>query len=846
MPTKQDNDTSRPDLRPDFLQEMGVSPEEQQEMEANAKAGAAKDLEKRTGLSGDSLREAEEAGGTPEASSAESKEGEEAEQSLYRDEGRKKRKKRLNLTRNQKIAGGAFGTLITGGSIAFFMTFMPMMRLESYMARINQRAFALAGNAVEARLGYLAEKYMIAHVINLEKCTRVNSIDCRADYSNKGIASGLFTAWRDARIEEKLFDRYGIQVESTRNNDGSGRHKLLDRRGAQITFGEGGFKGGEFTGGKNEFGKEMRLFLKQETKWYEIMHRRSLRNYLTRKHGIRLYCFFACKTRDNIELKKTSAITRYKYRFVERFIYPFSSKYGFIMTCMISAGGKCSSEELRKRGIDRTKIPDADVTDIIDNFGRRGNKSLFSYVIEKLLKKVMSAGAAKATVSAIPIAGQIYFGLTVLDMLDRMDQFVEDKQLSKLASDINARQYLEFYTGMRSVNDEMKSYETGLEEVGAVMTDFQGAEDSRVFQVYNKPTPTIASLFGGNVYAQAAQQAQKEPYTCDDGKPIPEGELVCEEKKIARTFLIEDIRANPVVSSVSNIANQYGRCIGFEIVGRCPQGEPKKYIRPVLEGIDWLSSAIIGPIADGILGVAEKFPPIRSFLDTVKNAFGSLMRVIFEAIFPLPVDIDSPGREKYDGLEAGADVAAMEFGKGGYTEANEPYGLGAPAISDAQAASIYEDYLEQQEYEYRNQGLLAKLTDMDYPDSFINNFIDSTPTNTNEIPTTMATSFSSFISGLVNLNFLSPFVSSTRPAYAASQLSANAFGVTRYGYPANDPSFTQEPERLTDDYCNQTKEARLKSLYERDLASFDEYSVSDPCLLERVTVEAAGALFTNE
>lgn len=766
---------------------------------------------------------------------------EEKEEFPYVDEGGSPRK--AKISRKRKIFGGLMLAVGAGG-IGSFLIFTPALRLESYMARVNQRAFALAGSAVENRASHLLERYMISTAINLDRCGNAVSTTCRADYSRSGIAGGLFATWRDVRVENIMANRYGIKIESLKNPDtaaGANRFKVTDRNGQSVTLNNGDLERGNFTGGNRQIGRDLRKYLRQETKWYEVMHRRSVRKYLTRKHNMKLFCFFACKTRDNAEVRATNARTRFKYRFVERFVFPFSGKYGLIMNCIIAGDNRCSSgDELRRRGLDRNRVPDADITDVVKFFKDNPGGRLGQYVLERLLTKVIGQTAARGAVSAIPVAGQIYLALTIIDIFDRMDGFIENKGLSRFAADINSRQYLEYYVGMRSISDELKSNVLNLDEIGAVMTDFDTefpAEESLVAKAYD-------SEIKGASFTPA--ERKDDGYRCRNGKPIAPTEYVCPEKKLGRTFTIEDWRSNKVVDGVVTALNLYD-CLGIKVGEGCAGFSPKSVIRPTLKGIDNIIATIAGPVVDALIAGLRIVPGIGSLISFGETKAKDLGFALLNSQFPLPVGVDSPGREKRDGIEAGGDIASAEFAKGGYTPSNEPYGLGAPKLTDKQAAVITRDFLEKQEYDYKTSGFFARLTNRDYPNSFANNLIAKIPSKPNQIPTQVATSLSGSLGGLFNMQlFGSVLGSSSIGAQTIAQGDINAFGVVRHGYQLDDPGLTRDPAELDEESCKKIREDWEKSKVDDELTGIDEYSVPNPCLLELVTVEAAGDWFKDE
>lgn len=756
---------------------------------------------------------------------------------------------RLNgFSRRQKIAGSA-AALVSAGTIAFILFFLPVLRLESYLSSINQRVFGFASNAVSQRVEHLFERYMITRVIQLNTCGNNVTGNCKADYTDKGIAGGLFNAWRDAKVEQKLIDQFDLKFETNKNPLTGEVNRITVRSGKTgkvITLSEGQIKAGNFSGGDREFGREVNKFLRQETRWYEVMQRRSVRKYLVRKHDVKFWCFFACTARDNLDLKTASAKTRLKYKLVERIIYPFSPKLGFILDCIVSGGdtgkgGKCGSKALRERGIDRETLSNADIESIKKSFVGNQSPRLTQVLLERVLQKFMSQTAARQAVSTIPVAGQIYLAAVLVDGFDRLDDCIQDYCLSHFAADLNSRQYVEYYTAMYSASGELKAGDMSADEAGAIMDDFGGpysAEQSLVYQAYNSPEKTSLTFLGGTAYAAADQTAKKETYLCADSKPIPAGELVCPEKKVARTYQIEDMRNNSIVDRLSDILNIYD-CALPKVFGKCPGGQfvsPKTYIRPTLNFINDAANTVLGPAIAATLKGFQYLPYVGDVVTWGLEKTNSMMQVILERYFPLPIQLTSPGREKYDGLEAGGEVAAMEFGKGGYTEAGQSYGLGGQLLNPGQQSAILRDYWDQQNYEYRNSGFIAKLTNRDRPNSLANRFIAAMPTSISQLSQRFTAMMSRPFSGL----------SLGSPAFAATNTAnINAFGINRYGYAVDAPALTADPALYTEEYCQTAKTAWENSKTEDPITGFDEYSTTNPCLLEQVAVESASAVFTG-
>jgi hypothetical protein len=112
------------------------------------------------------------------------------------------------------------------------------------------------------------------------------------------------------------------------------------------------------------------------------------------------------------------------------------------------------------------------------------------------------------------------------------------------------------------------------------------------------------------------------------------------------------------------------------------------------------------------------------------------------------------------------------------------------------------------------------------------------------MPTSLSQLPQKFASMLVH-----PFASFNlfwHPALAATDTSTlNAFGIPRFGYPVNDPALTADPSIYSDQYCQQQKDSWEASKTDNPVSGIDEYSMTDPCLLEQTAVEAAGDAFTQ-
>lgn len=785
----------------------------------SARNSTQETLKKDVALS-DEQKELDEAVGESSAS-----EPEKEDDFSYSPDGGRRRKVLGRFTRRQAATGGIVG-LIIGAFTLFSALFGPILKLESFLTGINQRAFGYASQAIESAVERHVGKYMFYQLLRMDECGSTISINCRSNYTNSlNPATRLYRTWQDARVESKLLDRFGFQVETNRRaGPGEPTHILRDARGYELRLSSDGIMRGRNANESRILGREIRQYIRNETRWHEVMQRRSVRKYLSRKHGVNSWCWFACRSRDNLDRRVYDTKTRFKMKFIEKFVYPFSGKYGFILEC-ITSGQRCQSEEMRQRGLTRGNLPSEEVDRLTKELVDVdvGTRSFTRFASHTILRSLLEKQLVRRAVNLIPLVGQIYFALQMADMYDRMDQFVDNNGFSKLSAELNASQYLEFYTTMRTANDEMKTHNMSLEDVGEIMTIFDGAEQSLVYQTRNG--------VGGRV--QAASD-----YLCDDGKPIPEGEKVCNEKLVGgRVYSIEKLWDHPVVGTLRYLTNQFDNCITvIEIFDRCPL-RVRSVLRPIVEGADWVVDNTAGAVVGFISGLATRaIPGLDNIVQTVSDKFNDIMGFIMEELFGLPVQFGDPGREMYDGLEAGGEYAAYEFCKGG-KDGSTTYGLGCRRLSEQEAASVMGEYYAKLDEEFRNDSLINRIASLDSPRSLASRFVAMMPVSLHQFSLSNFNIFTGFASALQNIL--------QRPVTAADgEFIKSPFNIPLYGYTAADLA-SYDPEELTDEYCRLSAVRREESKTEDPLTGFEEYTVFDPCMLEAEVIDVAGALFES-
>lgn len=763
--------------------------------------------------------------------------------------------------RSKKLLIGG-GTGIVAGGVVAFLLFLPAAKLNLLMESINQRAFAVGSNAIQHRVALHVENYMAKVVFPSIKGTCGNQVTNTCVATSKNTLAGkAYAGWKDNRFEQKLFDDMGIELKYNVNATAAeGRYNLSDRFGRTISLTDGDIKrGGWLNGepGKNELGKNMRKYIRENTKWYEFSQRHSLYQGLKTKYDLNIRCFFMCRSRDKAADAALKPKLLLKKKLVQRVVYPISSRYGLILECIVDGSCHDPSSSKARKILDNEKLEkrltEKQVSEILERFEKEPGKKLSAWVAEDMLKvilrPIMKEGAetaAKSAADAVPVVGQIYLGLQVTDIVNEFWYGLKNHTLGKYASKINADQYIQYYTSMRSAADEAKGGLLDPAKIAALVTEFDGGGESMVYQAYQPKNEVITSLLGSNkAYASAAT----ESYKCGNGKPIPAGELVCPEKKIAVSFFFEDWASSDFAKTVDQVSNNYEK--GCDDKNRNDLAPPhcfRAVVHNTLKGINALIGFGAEKILEGGEATLRLIPGVGGAIDSVKQfaneKLGEATNWIFNKVMPIPIKDDSPAREKVDGLYAGSELVASDFAKGGYGDNGKPYGLGGVPLTDQQTADILRQEKEQKDYERSKESFIARLTDFDDPNSMTGQLIMNSPTE----PSQFASMLFGGVQGIFSGSF---FGRALAMPFAQAEVSNSdvlvhsPFGVPKIGYPINDPSLSVDPESLTPEKCQEYKKAWEESKYEDEKTGITYYRKTNPCLLDQVAVEDAGMMYTT-
>ena len=374
-PTKQDDETAEQTTTPDFLKELGISPEEQQEMEDAAYSGAADDMAEREGLSGADLKTAEESG------SGSSKKGRPENKELdkigdgYNEEDKPGRGRRLidrfkGASKKKKYAAitGLLGGLgLLGSVIALILSLSGIFRLDSFLNAVESKAFIRYQVDMEGRSTKWINAYMGLRLLevddpNLAPADRDNLLFRANRVDNNNPTTDWYKSMRASTFEADLAKNQGIRFTSiVYKEDGITKFRpaivtvnekplnfknfgnaadqkkmsdlleTFDTKDFDINKFNGVLKDGldiQVLNNDKEGRQAIKHFTKENTKSYQFIKRFYIRKSIQNMTGIRDWRFFET-TRNNLTEKRIGI----RNKIIAKAI-PDSTKSGKVIQCL--------------------------------------------------------------------------------------------------------------------------------------------------------------------------------------------------------------------------------------------------------------------------------------------------------------------------------------------------------------------------------------------------------------------------------------------------------------------------------------------------------------------------------
>jgi hypothetical protein len=768
-PTKHEDETVEDSIKPEFARKLGISPEEEQEMEDAAYSGAAEDIATREGLSNTELQSAE----SSDERGAPTK-GDEAENAKVggyynrKEAGGKGPFSRFFGSKRGKwigigIGGGVAGITMTG----FFLLPLKVMHITE---NLQETFFASGEDAAEETTNRLFSSYVIHKVIPgmSGTCTSTKrNKSCAVVDQGDNVVSQLYRAWRDNNLEGKMAEKHGIEIRRDGNRFSMYKNgqtifsEVFDEHNPKV------FENKVFAEmDRKEVRKEMLKSLEKETFYKRMLYRYKYGKLMERKYGI-VRCVIACEYQQDRADRKELRKMKMKAWVIQRMMGPLNEGYALAFQCAVASfdcakeadttvdedGTKKTKFENDLRAATKSSIGDGRMTKetlakLQGDAGDIKEHGLASF----FLKKVFGEAGGK-------IAGGTIGGLGIADMLATLVDGI-----SKAGPAIKVMNYslksgaaVQAWSMYRTNADEVKAGTINVEELGYVADslgdDFGtdqgggGAENSPYYaDIMGSQGVSTASLF--------PKAEAKAPYKCDDGSTIASG--LCPEMSMSAvtggTKAIAELGKSFDKSGLTALAGAWNATIGR-----------------VFDGLNNL----IGGIAGFAGGIAGQLTP-----DFIKNKAADLAKSIGEwftqKLFVSFVTQDVSGGRMFETAALGANIAGNDYAH---------YALGAGKISDTAANNIRYARAMEEKQDFLEKPMFARIFDTSDSHSTVSQLALSLPSSSGGAARTLSTTL------LNPLGIVSSTLKGSKKASAAPVKNLDLAGVTQYGYSPSDEIF---------------------------------------------------------
>lgn len=682
------------------------------------------------------------------------------------------------------VLGGGLGLGVLAIPILLLLLFFPL-KLEMFIKNITSIASSVPEYAVQQRMEYLVTRALAVRL--LMSVNNTSEADGKLVFcNNAGVACSLFATYSTDYFEKKL----GITMEVEAN----GRTRLGGRAQSwNISLGKEDGYNIEGPMRQIQSNAEMRAFIKKEVyekgKNYSVLTRYITRKLLMKKFGVVFW-------RGPPKLEQTAnrladARANIKANIVKGTTGKISPRLAIYLTCLQDTSTCSNLRSKLSASLKAPKEPDPDS----DNYEQE-KRAYDKYEASKSILEgtnitdADAKGPLKGIISK-KVIGAIGGGaaaIGVVDLIMSAIDSIDDGALEKIWYDMSTQTYVGFSTEMQVINDKLKLGELDTDTVAAAFALVENAEQSPLNQV--ESGQQIDTSEGITTYCNGPNESKV-------ATKLEPGQVVCSDQRVVRDY-VSGLASDPGWATLAAVADGWSETIGrlYDVAGEA--------IGAVLQAIPGfsalmdLASGAIEPVVDWFIGL------------------------IFE---PPAVGYDASGADNYTALSAGIRVENNATMEEGVDDDGTAMGGGGALLTDEQVAAITEAQRQSELNEFNNQSAIARIFDTSSRFSFIN-----------QLALRMPTSLSGFAH--LSLNSLGTALSGS----SASALSAeanNPFNIPIYGYALNDPALSAEPGTYTEEYCQQTADARAASLSSKSSGSIETYGVSDPCALEKMVVGTA-------
>jgi len=737
--------------------------------------------------------------------------------------------------RGKFIIGGAAAGFITLVIVGFFL--LIPFKIQHIVTNLQNRFYGTSENAVDNETNQLFSNYLKKYVLpGITKCKGTIDKTCTPlPIGGTNLVSQLYRGWSTARLENKIAENYGIEFQYQQR---TGRYYLKTRTttgdGIDITDFEkssGSEDLDNFLAGSNdpEFKQVSRSEVRQavkdslsnETRYKQVLYRYKIGRLLEEKYGIKR-CIFACNLKDNFSEWKNEKKNAAKAMLAQRVLEPRTQMLGAALACLYSTdcdptkdvddSGQCTADvDCEAHGEDVSPT-ERDIQSKLDalaaKYGSEDVLALYNELAEKgftqyVIEQILGEEAGQTASKAIPVVGWVNLAATAIG-----DVSSAPKKIEKLSYVINSATMVETFSMYRTAADEIDDPHAPKDSalIGSLVDSLSGNKSSDMGgSAEAEQTPLYNDLLGSGKGGSA-------DYKCNNGKPVPAGQEVCPEMQLNN------------VSNIAQALNQVKSIPGFNIISKLASF--------------WNDS--VGKVVGILGGLLQDIPGLGSIGDLINQIAGPLIQHFITWIFPAIASDNMSGGRTFDLIAGGADVSGNDFAHNG---------LGGQELSPQQTATIINQQQQEQNLEDSQQSLFAKIFNANSDNSLATKVALAMPNNASGLLSSVGSVFTNPLNVFGNLFSLNHA--------SAATAAADPFGVTQYGYPANDAIFSTDPETYWQNNCttdgttidmslpvNQTYHTQAKDNPNPN-TQMPENTSTDPCFLIQAAVGSAGALYDS-
>lgn len=669
------------------------------------------------------------------------------------------------------VAG--LGGGVVGGIIGIVMVLMPALKIPSAVSMIEDRFFANTnqiGETITERLitQYIVQKLIPGMITNQCASSKVDRT-CASPGNADTYTGKLYNAWRDGRIEKKLYDQFGFEV--AREN---GRWYISsDNLSERISLGE--FDGSE--GQRVQFERtaiqamsrtDAKLAIKEVFNKETGATRRQMRQagaVLERKYGIPRSLFSARKA--DWKEQNVHSLEKLGRSIVHRHVIGYySESLGLAMDCMMDRNFSCTSDAIDDDGFKRTKFQtdlhaaareysakfgSDSLDDVLAEADSIKEKGLGGHLAEKLVEGVPS-DAAKTTIKigtkAIPIVGWVDLAVVIGTVANKAPE-----AYPLVVSSINSQQAVSTFAMYALARDEYMAGDTDLGAYGALSQTLDASDDTDNGGTGAEDSPVLRAANGQQV---------TESVVCNDGERV-DGGLLCSEEKL-------------VPDSAEWLG---GASAMLDVIGLGPAAE--------FGMTAWNATAgwILDLPGEFVGWVITSIPGYDKLVELASPMFKSVVSYFVETFVPSMLSGAPSGARLMNTAETGGAVLAQDLCET----------MGCQTVNPEVNAESSLAYIQQQEEEFSNKSMFARMFDTEDSHSFISQLALSTPTSTTSLASVASSILTSNPFAAITNNFMSGNKAHADTVNSLVQYY-NDVRLNPQGIPKDDPLFTTDNYEL--------------------------------------------------